>query len=64
MSDSWRSRQRALRRHLRTSPDYALDSNEAYFDREIQKAGNSKSWVRDCASILAEVRTEIHRRSQ
>ena len=55
-------RKRALRRHLRTSADYALASNEEYFDCEIQNARNSDAWIRDCATILAEVRGEIRRR--
>ena len=62
-SNSWRSRQRAARQHLRTSPDYALDSNEAFLDREIQDGRNSKSWIRDCASLLCDVRAEIRRRA-
>jgi len=53
---------RNLRRHLRTSPDYALTSNDEYFDREIQDTSNSASWIRDCAAILVEVRAEIRRR--
>ena len=55
-------RKRALRRHLRTSADDALASNEEYFDREIQNAQNSDTWINDCAAILVEVRGEIRRR--
>ncbi len=55
-------RKRSLRRHLRTSPDYALASNDEYLDREIQDPRNSARWIRDCAAILVEVRTELSRR--
>lgn len=61
--ESARRRARKTRQLLRTFADYALDSSEAYFDQQIQNPRNSRSWVRDCAAILADARAELRRRT-